>query len=1065
MESSEVRRILAQLKDFQRNTVEYVFRRMYLDERSTRRFLVADEVGLGKTMVARGIIARALHHLQGKVDRVDVVYVCSNSTIAEQNINRLNVLGLEQVALATRLTMLPVQLGRLAGNRVNFVSFTPGTTFDLKSRGGRKEERAVLLRLLRDVLPHRRRALFNLLQCTAGREGWEWTVENSQEPIDGAIARRFAERLTANAVLLERLEAVCERFARVRKHVPEADSAPRYELIGDLRHLLAQVCVEALEPDLVILDEFQRFKDLLSGDSPAAELAQSLFSYQSEHGDDVRVLLLSATPYRMLSLNHEGEDHYADFLQTLEFLFDDHAEVAATEAALREYRSALYGVGTQDEDALRAARDGIEARLRRIISRTERVGSTVKQDAMLIEPPVRTRLEPQDLSQALLADRVATAVGARDPIEYWKSAPYLLSFMKGYEMRQRLHEMQEEPPSDLQATLHERRRDLLTRSRFQHYQPIDPANARLRALIAETVDAGQWKLLWIPPSLPYLQPGGAYEKMGGSTKVLVFSSWNLVPDAIAALCSYEAERRMLSESGDRPLYSELYKKRRPLLRFAADREGRLTGMPALALLYPCVTLASAVDPLRLALEAGAGNEPLPVLEARRQVEAAVEELLSATGRYPGPEDGAEDQRWYWAAPALLDGRHAPSIESWCRRGDGWLSVGVGHEEDKESRFAQHVAEFAEALAGRIELGRAPVDLVEVLTDFALGSPAICALRALQRQAPDVDLSDLRLVQAAARVAGGFRTLFNLPETMGLLRGDESAAYWDLVLRHCIDGNLQAVLDEHAHVLREGLGLFGQPATAVLEKISAAVRDAVSVHTSSLKVDEIRVRKGMRRLQTREFRVRTRLAIRYGDLRAEDESALQRAGSVQQAFNSPFRPFVLPSTSIGQEGLDFHPYCHAVYHWNLPANPVDFEQREGRVHRYKGHAVRKNVASHFGLAGLRGAAHTGADPWDTLFGLAVAERGASQSDLVPFWVYENGPARVERRVPMLPYSREHAQLRRLKDRLAMYRLVFGQPRQEDLLAHLEQRAASGESVTNLAQWRICLAPPTNGNGEP
>jgi hypothetical protein len=77
---------------------------------------------------------------------------------------------------------------------------------------------------------------------------------------------------------------------------------------------------------------------------------------------------------------------------------------------------------------------------------------------------------------------------------------------------------------------------------------------------------------------------------------------------------------------------------------------------------------------------------------------------------------------------------------------------------------------------------------------------------------------------------------------------------------------------------------------------------------------------------------------------------------------------------------------------------------------------------------------------------------------PFWIYENGRARVERRVPMLPFSREQGQLRRLKDRLAMYRLVFGQPRQEDLLAHLEQRAARGESVVEMARWRISLAPP-------
>jgi hypothetical protein len=43
-------------------------------------------------------------------------------------------------------------------------------------------------------------------------------------------------------------------------------------------------------------------------------------------------------------------------------------------------------------------------------------------------------------------------------------------------------------------------------------------------------------------------------------------------------------------------------------------------------------------------------------------------------------------------------------------------------------------------------------------------------------------------------------------------------------------------------------------------------------------------------------------------------------------------------SVGQEGLDIHHYCHAITHWNLPANPVDLEQREGRIHSYKAHAV-------------------------------------------------------------------------------------------------------------------------------
>ena len=64
--------ILSGLKDFQRKTVDYVYRRMYTDEDRVNRFLVADEVGLGKTLVARGLIAKAIDHLWSSDRRIDV---------------------------------------------------------------------------------------------------------------------------------------------------------------------------------------------------------------------------------------------------------------------------------------------------------------------------------------------------------------------------------------------------------------------------------------------------------------------------------------------------------------------------------------------------------------------------------------------------------------------------------------------------------------------------------------------------------------------------------------------------------------------------------------------------------------------------------------------------------------------------------------------------------------------------------------------------------------------------------------------------------------------------------
>jgi hypothetical protein len=81
-----------------------------------------------------------------------------------------------------------------------------------------------------------------------------------------------------------------------------------------------------------------------------------------------------------------------------------------------------------------------------------------------------------------------------------------------------------------------------------------------------------------------------------------------------------------------------------------------------------------------------------------------------------------------------------------------------------------------------------------------------------------------------------------------------------------------------------------------------------------------------------------------------------------------------------------------------------------------------------------------------------------NDLIPYWLFEtDGGWSVERRVPILPFSREVAELRRLKQMLAIYRLAFGQPRQEDLLSYLSEHTTKGESESQNSAYRISLAP--------
>jgi len=84
----------------------------------------------------------------------------------------------------------------------------------------------------------------------------------------------------------------------------------------------------------------------------------------------------------------------------------------------------------------------------------------------------------------------------------------------------------------------------------------------------------------------------------------------------------------------------------------------------------------------------------------------------------------------------------------------------------------------------------------------------------------------------------------------------------------------------------------------------------------------------------------------------------------------------------------------------------------------------------------------------------------ENDLVPFWLFP-GEATIDRYVPSLPLSREVARLENLKKSLAIYRLVFGQPRQEDLVEYLLSRGLDEEEIEELVEeLRVDLQPLTS-----
>ena len=681
----DINRHLGVLKDFQRNTVEYLFQRMYLDLNPATRFLVADEVGL-ETLVARGLIAKAIDWLRKEdVGRIDVVYVGSNSAIAAQNLARLNILEDDddrrrsQTSYATRLTLLPIHVRNLSANAVNFISFTPGTS-DMRSNGGTVQERALLFWMMKTMPGLYREGVSSVAlrgeqEGVARRQRLVERTNQSARPGDCTALSRC--NLSADAELWSELNVVAELYRQVPGDPDSELSGRRYRLVGRLRAKLAHVCLEALEPDLVIMDEFQRFKHLLDPRREEARLAQQMFSYQHPDDPPSRVLLLSATPYKMYTVSGDSEDqHYRDFIDTLRFLVNDDATaVAAIEGALSAYRAAKRVANDPRDPSARqavvTARDEIQARLMNVMVRTERVSTSQDRNAMVREDKIQATVETSDLRQAVSLDGIAQAAGARDIIEYWKSAPYLLNFMKGYDLQRRLanHQVGKEDaqpaPQRLVEAVQDAQPHLLRADAIAATSPSILQMDGMRALAYDVFQDDLWGLLWLPPSMPYLQPTQAYDAPKRVSKTLVFSAWNVVPDAIAALCRpMRLERRMLADTTEGLRYERLTKQRRGLLRFAVSGE-RFAGMGALLLGYPSPTLARPGDPLTLALKSGGVRcriKPRWSAVVSAQISQQLGEL-SLKGRVQGRE---RDPRWYWVAVAALDAAHSPSVLDWLK---------------------------------------------------------------------------------------------------------------------------------------------------------------------------------------------------------------------------------------------------------------------------------------------------------------------------------------------------------------------------------------------------------------
>lgn len=1050
--------VMSGLKDFQRETVERI---ATLYENGQRRVLVSDEVGLGKTLIARGTIAKYAK-IAGK-QVMKVIYICSNATIADQNLAKLciseNVKRFDAGSSRLSIQHLNLFMQEAEGCEqfIQLIPLTPDTSFRMTHGAGIQEERAIMYQILIRIpeLKRYRSALETLMMADAESGWYSWAREYGEEIVaecdeltQGAYLSYMTDKVSKGLARADKdgkilLEQVIEKCKELRRK--NRKDVKIHNVIGKLRYMFAGISLDKLEPDLVIMDEFQRFKYLIQSEE---DTEMGMLAHKFFHSENVRMLLLSATPYKMYSTLEEideslVDEHFSEFLDVMKFLNITEEEQDKFKTVWNNYSILLKEFSRGDTSIIQAKKAAEDA-LYGLVCRTERISAKDSTDlTRLVDRDRELEVEVVDIRSYMEASEVFEKIGKsyHVPIDYIKSCPYIMSFMKDYKLKKDVEKYFSENPKELKLI----KKDSLWLNQrdIKQYKPVKCGNARLERVKEHIFKDKAELLLWVPPCRPYYPSSGAYTGAENFSKTLIFSSWEMVPRMVSSLLSYEAERKTVGRiiKANEDISTDYFNSERkpypsPRMRFAVS-DGRLNNMNLFCLLYPSKYLTDVYNPIDCM------NRGLSLKQIEKEIRGKIAERLD---KVKSRETGVEDQRWYYMAPLFLD---PPGYAT------NWFSEEkylIGNEEDENRRgesnaFLMHLRNlrqiyynFGNDHLDKISLGRKPKALYDVLTDMAIASPAICANRTYGLYGKKEYYSSY-LPSQLGRV---FINLMNKPESIAIVEivcGKKSDdVHWRNVLTYCKQGNFQAMLDEYAHLLVNG---YDKGSTVM--KLHRDIVETMNMRTTPYEFDTYPNFCNLRkRKQTKAPRIRTHFAVAFTK-GVGTEKDTNRKKVVRNAFNSPFRPFVLTSTSIGQEGLDFHNYCRRIVHWNLPANPIDLEQREGRINRFECLAIRQNVAKRYGTIQYK------CNVWKELFEEAARqEKTKESSDLVPYWGLQEREdmIHIERIVPMYPFSRDKVAYERLIKILSLYRLTLGQARQEELLEYFMKEDKEPEQLKEL-----------------
>ncbi len=869
-ENIDTQKTYDSLKDFQKVTVEFAYERL----KNNGRYLIADEVGLGKTMIAKGIIAKTYDELKNKKDNIEIVYITTNQSIASQNIETLKFQNTE--ATSHRLT-LHITKPKMKNQKINFMSFTVGTSIEIIGSGNHTE-REFLVYLLR----HEK---YNLLKGITEKTIWKFfkqgvdTDKNFMEDNNFHVSRKYLNEKfkIVNNSFIQRFTKSVEASQEIKKIMHDIRNLnlyneESYNIIEILRKILLVENLNEIKPKLIILDEFQRFNKILVDSSNTEankndgldKIMEMLFNQNS------KILLLSATPYKLLDC--KDNEHYNEFYGLVKWLYKDDNEITDI---LKELFLNLH--------VKQKNKEKIETILKGVMCRTERYSF----DEDNFEELKIKDLKLQNTMKHYLKEYAKySSLNIQGATRYLKSAPSALNYMKetGYVAKREFLSLSD----DIKSKINENKK-----------------HPKLQMLNQEVKNQKLKEFIWMPPLVPYVNAKNASNIL--STKMLIFSQWDFVPDSIVGSFSINERKK---------------------------------------------------------------------------------------------ENNYTD------------------IKSFKDRG----KLLVVTHQDKNPYNYEGTVTFIELINKTKREG----NISEIDSKILLGSPANVIYRSILKYGNIEETETLKFyIEPYEKTKNedwkSFSHLFlhhlgkrENYRIMDIEKNESNKV--EKILNYCIKNNIQSMFDEYVHLLTDSPRYKNiQNDEDKITYLLGIFQTIFSMRPNEVTCDKYENKIKVSRKKTSKFAMR--ISKSSMSARGDSEKPLT-ADNVKISFNSPFSPFILATTSIGQEGLDFHPYCHQIWHWDLPSSPVDLEQREGRVNRYKNYAVRKNIAKSFNNK-----------CWIEKFEKAKKEKGC---DFTAFWLYtsEIAQEKIQRVIPLLPLSREYYKYEHLKEQLNLYRGVMGQKEQDE-----------------------------------